>query len=73
MVGFLDCKRTLLAHVELLINQHPQVLLLRASLNPVVSTINVLSYAFAPLQWRSAELAIGLKLYLSVLALWMSK
>ncbi|PKU39851.1 hypothetical protein llap_9848 [Limosa lapponica baueri] len=33
-VGFLNCKRTLLAYVELLINQHPQVLLLRAALNP---------------------------------------
>ncbi|GAB0205260.1 hypothetical protein GRJ2_002991600 [Grus japonensis] len=33
-VGFLGCKRTLLAHVELLINQYPQVLLLRAALNP---------------------------------------
>ncbi|KAK4824541.1 hypothetical protein QYF61_016145 [Mycteria americana] len=34
MVGFLGCKRTLPGHVELLINQHPQVLLLRAALNP---------------------------------------
>ncbi|GAB0183112.1 cAMP-dependent protein kinase inhibitor alpha [Grus japonensis] len=33
MVGFLGCKRTLLAHVELLINQYPQVLLLRAAFN----------------------------------------
>ena len=34
MIGFLGCKHTLLAHVELLVNQHPQVLLLRAALNP---------------------------------------
>ncbi|PKU42690.1 rna-directed dna polymerase from mobile element jockey-like [Limosa lapponica baueri] len=31
--GFLCCKCTLPAHVELLIHQHPQVLLLRAALN----------------------------------------
>jgi len=35
MVGFLGCKRTLLAHVELLIHQNPQVLLLRAALEPL--------------------------------------
>ncbi|XP_075025338.1 NAD-dependent protein deacetylase sirtuin-7 isoform X2 [Calonectris borealis] len=34
MVGFLGCKRTLPGHAELVINQHPQVLLLRAALNP---------------------------------------
>jgi len=34
MVGFLGCKCTLLGHIEFLINQHPQVLLLRADLNP---------------------------------------
>jgi len=33
-VGFLSCKRTLPGHVELLINQHPQVLLLGAALSP---------------------------------------
>ncbi|KAM9510117.1 zinc finger protein 131-like isoform 4-T9 [Guaruba guarouba] len=32
-VGFLGWKRTLLAHVKLLINQHPQVLFRRAALN----------------------------------------
>ena len=32
MVGFLGCKHTLLAHVELLIKEHPQVLFLRATL-----------------------------------------
>jgi len=35
MVGLLGCKRTLSGHVELLVNQHPQVLLLSASLNPL--------------------------------------
>ena len=33
MAGFLSYKYTLLAHVELLINQLPQVLLFRAGLN----------------------------------------
>ncbi|CAN0071273.1 unnamed protein product, partial [Bubo scandiacus] len=32
--GFLGCKHTLSGHVELLIKQHPQVLLHRAALNP---------------------------------------
>ena len=36
-VGFLGCKRTLPAHVELLINQYPQVLLLRAAFNPFLA------------------------------------
>jgi len=34
MVDLLGSKRTFLGHVELLVNQHPQVLLLRAALNP---------------------------------------
>ncbi|KAK4831900.1 hypothetical protein QYF61_020047 [Mycteria americana] len=34
MVGFPGSERTLPGHVELFINQHPQVLLLRAGLNP---------------------------------------
>jgi len=33
MVGLLGCERTLPGHTELLINQHPQVLLLRAALS----------------------------------------
>lgn len=33
MGGFLCCKRRVLAHVKLLINQHPQVILLRTALN----------------------------------------
>jgi len=34
-VGFRGCKRTLSAHVELLIHQYLQVLLLRAALEPL--------------------------------------
>jgi len=33
MAGLLGCKRTLLGHVELLINEYRQVLFLRAALN----------------------------------------
>jgi len=33
-VGFLGCERTLMGHVELLINQQPEVLLLKAALDP---------------------------------------
>ncbi|KAK4827889.1 hypothetical protein QYF61_022312 [Mycteria americana] len=39
MVGFLGCEHTLRGHVELLINQHPHVLLLRAALNPFSSNL----------------------------------
>jgi len=35
MVGLLSCEHTSPGHVELLVNQHPQVLLLRAALNPL--------------------------------------
>ncbi|KAK4830027.1 LOW QUALITY PROTEIN: hypothetical protein QYF61_008365 [Mycteria americana] len=35
-VGFLGCKCTLLAHVQLFIHQYPQVLLRRAALNPFI-------------------------------------
>jgi len=34
MVGLLGCDRTLPGHDELVINQQPQVLLLRPALNP---------------------------------------
>jgi len=34
-VGFLGCKSTLPTHVEFLIHQYPQVLLLRADLEPL--------------------------------------
>ena len=36
MVGFLGCKGTLLAHVQLLIHQYPQVFFSRAVLNPYI-------------------------------------
>ncbi|KAK4822002.1 hypothetical protein QYF61_006616 [Mycteria americana] len=56
-VGFLGCKHTLLAHVELLINQHPQMLLLRAALNPpFAQPVFVLGIAPAHVQ----DLALGL-------------
>jgi len=35
VIGFLGCKHTLPAHVELFIHQYPQVLLLRAALEPL--------------------------------------
>jgi len=47
MVGFLGCKRTLPAHAELLIHQHPQVLLLRAAQEPL-SAQPVLVFGIAP-------------------------
>jgi len=36
MVGFLGCERTLEAYVQLFIHQYPQVVLLRAALNPFI-------------------------------------
>jgi len=42
MVGVVGCESALLAHVELLIDQHPQVLLLRAFLW-VYSGLNALT------------------------------
>ncbi|KAK4818497.1 hypothetical protein QYF61_014227 [Mycteria americana] len=57
MVGFLGCKWTLPGHVELLINQHPQVLLLRAALNPFsAQPVFVLGIAATHVQ----DLALGL-------------
>ncbi|KAK4829762.1 hypothetical protein QYF61_006486 [Mycteria americana] len=56
-VDFLGCKRTLLSHVELLIDQHPQVLLLRAALNPF-STQPVFVLGIAPTHVQ--DLALGL-------------
>ncbi|KAK4821962.1 hypothetical protein QYF61_004966 [Mycteria americana] len=56
-VGFLGCRRTLPGHVELLINQHPQVLLLRAALNPF-SAQPVFVLGIAPTHVQ--DLALGL-------------
>ncbi|KAK4832092.1 hypothetical protein QYF61_020707 [Mycteria americana] len=56
-VGFLGCKHTLPGHVELLINQHPQVLLLRAALNPFsAQPLFVLGIVLTHVQ----DLALGL-------------
>ncbi|KAK4829379.1 hypothetical protein QYF61_003719, partial [Mycteria americana] len=56
-VDFLGCKRTLLGHVELLINQRPQVFLLRAALNPFTAQpVFVLGIAPTHVQ----DLALGL-------------
>ncbi|KAK4828770.1 hypothetical protein QYF61_000795 [Mycteria americana] len=50
-VGLLGCKRMLPGHVELLINQHPQVLLLRAALNPFsTQPVFVLGIAWTQVQ-----------------------
>ncbi|KAK4808830.1 hypothetical protein QYF61_001338 [Mycteria americana] len=57
MVGFLGCKHTLLGHVELLINQRLQVLLLRAAINPY-STQPVFVLGTAPTHVQ--DLALGL-------------
>ncbi|KAK4828488.1 hypothetical protein QYF61_026759 [Mycteria americana] len=56
-VGCLGCKCTLLGHVEFLINQHPQVLLLRAALNPFSAQhVFVLGIVLTHVQ----DLALGL-------------
>jgi len=55
--GHLGCKCALLSHVELLINQHPQVLLLRAALNSF-STQPLFVLGIAPT--RVQDLAFGL-------------
>jgi len=54
MVGFLGCKCTLPAHVELLIQQYPQVLL-RAALEPL-SAQPVLVFGIAPVYLLSLSL-----------------
>jgi len=57
MVGLPGCERTLPGHAELLINQHPQVLLLRAALNSLsVQPVFVLGIAPTHVQ----DLALGL-------------
>lgn len=48
--GFLGCEFTLLDHVELLIQQQPQVLLLRATLNPFFAW-SILVFGIAPCTW----------------------
>jgi len=56
-VGLLGCRCTLVGHVELLVNQHPQVLLIRATLTPFsAQPAFVLGIALTHAQ----DLAIGL-------------
>jgi len=56
-VGFLGCRCTLLAHVDLLIHRYPQVLLLSAALKPL-SAQPVLVFGITPTYVQ--HLALGL-------------
>ncbi|KAK4807049.1 hypothetical protein QYF61_018390 [Mycteria americana] len=56
-VGFLGCKHTLTAHVQLFIYQYPQVLLHRAALNPFIPQ-PVLILGIAPTQGQDPDLAL---------------
>ncbi|KAK4807044.1 hypothetical protein QYF61_018385 [Mycteria americana] len=56
-VGFLGCKHTLTAHVQLFIYQYPQVLLHRAALNPFIPQ-SLLIWGIALTQVQ--DLALGL-------------
>ncbi|PKU42653.1 hypothetical protein llap_7045 [Limosa lapponica baueri] len=59
MVGFLGCRCALLAHVELLINQHPQALLLTVLLNSSsTQPVFVLGIAMS-CTWQDAELGLA--------------
>jgi len=55
--GLLGCQCTLLDHIELLIHQHPQVLLNRASLNPFIPQ-PVLIAGVAPAQMQDPALGL---------------
>ena len=55
--GLLGCEHTLLGHMELLINQHPQALPLRAALNPF-SVQPVLHLGIAQPMCRTWHLAL---------------
>ena len=57
MVGPLDCKRTLPAHVESFINRHSQILLLKAALKPF-SAQPVSGLGIAPTQMQDLALAL---------------
>ncbi|KAK4806919.1 LOW QUALITY PROTEIN: hypothetical protein QYF61_012640 [Mycteria americana] len=57
MTGFLGCKRTLPAHVQIFIHQYPQVLLCRAALNPFIpQSVLILGIALTQVQ----DLVLGL-------------
>ena len=58
MVGPLDCKRTLPAHVEFFINQHSQILLLRAAPKQPFPTQPVAVLEIAPTQMQDLALAL---------------
>jgi len=60
MVGLLGCERTLLGHIQLLINQHPQVLLSRAALNPFIPQPVLISGVGPTQVW---DLVLGLVLF----------
>jgi len=56
-VGLLGCEDTLVAHVQLFINQYPQVLLGRAALNPFIpQPVLIVGVALTQVQ----DLALGL-------------
>jgi len=57
MVGLLGCKGTLLCHTELLVNQHPHVLLSRAALNPFSAQP---VFVFGIAQTHVQDFALGL-------------
>jgi len=59
-IGLLGCRCTLLGHIELLVNEHPQVLLLRAALNSF-SSQPLSGLGIAPAQVQG--LALFLLLY----------
>jgi len=60
MVGFLDCERTLVTHVQVFIHQHPHVLLGRAALNPFsAQPVFVVGTALTHVQ----DLALGLVVF----------
>ncbi|KAK4813810.1 hypothetical protein QYF61_026414, partial [Mycteria americana] len=57
MVGFLGCKRTLLAHVQLFVHQYPQVLFRRATLDHIIPQ-PVLKPRIAPTQVQNVALGL---------------
>jgi len=57
MFGFLGFERTLPGHVELLVNQHPKVLLLRAALIPFIPQ-PVLILGVSPTQAQDPALCL---------------
>ena len=57
MVGLLSFKCTLLAHVESFINQHPKILLLRATFKPFTAhSLSVLEIVLTQIQDLARDL-----------------